>query len=46
MRDTAKPVVLIIKAGEMARDGCLFYRTPNGVWLVEQVPPQYVVFPE
>jgi len=41
-----KPVVLRIKAREMARDGYVFFRTPNKIWLVEQVPPQYVAFPD
>ena len=39
-------VVLEVRAGAMQRDGLLFFRTPNGVWLTDHVPPQYVVFPE
>ncbi|HEX2900738.1 MAG TPA: RNA 2'-phosphotransferase, partial [Bacteroidia bacterium] len=38
-------VILKIKAGEMHRDGYAFFMSPNGVWLTEFVPPEYVVFP-
>lgn len=37
-----KPVVLKIAAGQMHHDGHVFYRSANGVWLVEQVPPGYI----
>jgi putative RNA 2'-phosphotransferase len=37
-----RPVVLAIDAAAMARDGFTFYRSANGVWLVEQVPPNYL----
>lgn len=40
-----KPVVLIVQAAAMAADGHLFYLTPNRVWLTEEVPPRYIVFP-
>jgi putative RNA 2'-phosphotransferase len=36
------PVVLTVEAGEMYRDGCTFYRSGNGVWLVEYVPSRYL----
>jgi RNA:NAD 2'-phosphotransferase (TPT1/KptA family) len=26
--------------------GYTFYRSTNGVWLIEQVPPQYLLVPE
>ena len=39
-------VVLTIKSGAMYRDGYAFYRSENGVWLVEAVPIAYLVFPE
>jgi RNA:NAD 2'-phosphotransferase (TPT1/KptA family) len=29
----------------MARDGHRFFVSPNGVWLVEHVPPSYLAFP-
>jgi putative RNA 2'-phosphotransferase len=37
-----KPVVLGIKAGEMARAGHTFFRSANGVWLVDHVPPPFI----
>jgi putative RNA 2'-phosphotransferase len=41
-----KPVLLIILAGEMHDAGHVFYRSTNGVWLVDHVPPQCLLFPE
>lgn len=35
------PVVLRIDAGAMAQNGMRFYRSENGVWLCEYVPPEY-----
>lgn len=40
-----KPALLTIQAGEMHRAGHVFYRSTNGVWLVEHVPPTFVLFP-
>jgi len=40
-----KPVLLTIRAGEMHRAGFVFRCSANGVWLVEQVPPQFIDFP-
>jgi putative RNA 2'-phosphotransferase len=36
------PAVLLVDAAAMARDGHLFYRSENGVWLTESVPPRYL----
>lgn len=36
------PAVLLVDAAAMARDGYLFYRSENGVWLTEGVPPRYL----
>lgn len=36
-----KPVVYKISADKMARNGYVFYRSVNGVWLTKSVPPQY-----
>jgi len=36
------PVVLIVDAAKMRTDGHVFFRSPNGVWLVEHVPSQYL----
>ena len=41
-----KPVLLTILAGEMHREGHVFCRSTNGVWLVDHVPPQCLLFPE
>ena len=40
-----KPVLLIIRAGEMHRAGHVFRCSANGVWLVNQVPPEFIEFP-
>lgn len=37
-----RPVVLTIDALSMARDGIIFYRSENGVWLCEHVPVKYL----
>jgi len=37
-----RPVVFVIDAQAMRRDGFLFYRSANGVWLVDSVPPEYL----
>ena len=36
------PVVLLVDAAAMERDGYQFYRSDNGVWLTESVPPHYL----
>jgi putative RNA 2'-phosphotransferase len=41
-----KPALLTIRAGDMHRAGFVFRCSANGVWLVDQVPPQFIVFPE
>lgn len=38
-----KPVIYNVKSGDMHRDGIVFYRSVNGVWLTKTVPPQYLV---
>ena len=38
------PVVLVIDARAMAAAGHTFYRSANGVWLVEHVPAQFIGF--
>lgn len=37
-----RPVVLAVHAREMHRDGFVFYRSGNGVWLVQHAPPRYL----
>lgn len=41
-----KPVLLTIRAGDMHRAGHAFRVSANGVWLVPQVPPEFIEFPE
>ena len=38
-----KPVIYVVHSGEMYRDGYLFYRSVNGVWLTKQVPIQFMI---
>ncbi|MEI9866318.1 MAG: RNA 2'-phosphotransferase [Limisphaerales bacterium] len=40
-----KPVLLVIRAGEMHRAGHVFRCSTNGVWLVDNVPAQFIDFP-
>ena len=40
-----KPVVLVVKSGEMAKQGFEFYQSANGVWLTDKVPVEYIIFP-
>ncbi len=37
-----RPVVLVVDAARMARDGHRFRRAENGVWLTDRVPPAYL----
>ena len=39
-----KPAVLIINAADMHKDGHRFYISENGIWLTNNVPPQYINF--
>jgi uncharacterized protein (TIGR02452 family) len=41
-----KPVVLTIDAAGMAAAGHVFFRSANGVWLVEHVPSAFITFPQ
>ena len=36
-----KPVVFRVKANKMYRDGFVFFKSVNGVWLTKEVPTQY-----
>ena len=40
------PVVIVIDAEAMARDGAVFYLSENGVWLCDHVAPEYFLDPE
>jgi putative RNA 2'-phosphotransferase len=37
-----RPVILVVDVVGMQEAGALFYQSGNGVWLTEQVPPQYL----
>lgn len=41
-----KPVLLKIRAQEMASQGYEFFVTPNKVWLTAEVPPEFIEFPD
>ncbi|GLY63603.1 RNA 2'-phosphotransferase [Amycolatopsis taiwanensis] len=41
-RRHGRPVVLLVDAGRMHADGHVFYRSDNGVWLTDAVPPHYL----
>jgi len=40
-----QPVLLTIRAGRMHLCGHVFFRSDNGVWLVDHVPSQFIEFP-
>lgn len=37
-----KVVIFTVNSKQMYLDGFTFYRSENGVWLVDEVPPQYL----
>ncbi|EAY30676.1 RNA 2'-phosphotransferase [Microscilla marina] len=41
-----QPVILTVNALDMQQDGYKFFQSENGVWLTDQVPVQYLEFPE
>lgn len=41
-----QPIILSVKAQEMAAAGHEFRRSENGVWLVAHVPVEFISFPE
>jgi len=41
-----KPVILVVQARRMHETGFTFYRSESGIWLTEEVPPGYILFPE
>lgn len=40
-----RPILLTIRAKAMHENGFTFFHSTNGVWLVDHVPPQFIVFP-
>ena len=41
-RRHGEPVIYLVDAGQMHRDGYLFYLSANGVWLTKAVPATYL----
>jgi putative RNA 2'-phosphotransferase len=39
-----KPIVLSVDSGAMVQAGHVFFRSANGVWLTDHVPPQFLTF--
>ncbi|HVU58081.1 MAG TPA: RNA 2'-phosphotransferase [Puia sp.] len=37
-------IILVIKSGDMNRDGFVFFQSANGVWLTDHVPVKYIIF--
>ncbi len=37
-----KPVLLTVRAQDLAQAGCPFYLSSNGVWLTDHVPPAFI----
>ncbi|NQU20130.1 MAG: RNA 2'-phosphotransferase [Candidatus Nealsonbacteria bacterium] len=44
-RRRGKPVLLKVRAQDMAREGHEFLVTPNEVWLTDHVPVEFIEFP-
>ncbi len=45
-RRHGRPVVLVIRAIQLAQAGSQFFISDNGVWLTGHVPTEYIEFPE
>jgi putative RNA 2'-phosphotransferase len=43
-RRHGRPVVFEVRSGQLHAAGVPFYRSANGVWLVDAVPPEYLRF--
>jgi putative RNA 2'-phosphotransferase len=41
-RRHGKPVIYLVRAENMKRDGYAFYRSVNGAWLTKEVPVKYL----
>lgn len=39
-----RPLILKVESGRMHQKGHEFFRSANGVWLTEHVPPEYLIF--
>jgi len=45
LRRRGPHVILRVRAGDLHRAGVAFYRSDNGVWLTDAVPPTHLVWP-
>jgi putative RNA 2'-phosphotransferase len=41
-----KPTILKVDALSMHRQGFKFFLADNGVWLIDQVPPEFLILAE
>jgi putative RNA 2'-phosphotransferase len=39
-----KPIILTVRSGEMQAENYIFYQSENGVWLTDEVPPEFIEF--
>ncbi len=39
-----RPVIFVVQSAAMHRAGHQFFRSSNGVWLTETVPPEFLIF--
>lgn len=37
-----RAAILVVDAARMRASGCVFFRSANGVWLVDRVPPEFL----
>jgi len=44
LRKSKTPIILHIAAHAMHEDGYTFWKSTNGVWLANAIPPQYIVY--
>lgn len=44
-RKAQRPVMLVVRAAEAHRNGVVFYRGNDKVWLADHVPPEFITFP-
>lgn len=39
-----RPIIYTVHSGAMYRQGFIFYKSENGVWLTERVPVEYLTW--
>jgi putative RNA 2'-phosphotransferase len=45
-RRRGRAIVIEVRAGQMCGQGYVFLRSPNGVWLTDHVPPEFLGIPD